>query len=263
MLYLPPFKKAIDAGALSVMSAYNAYDNVPASANHHLLTEILKEEWDWDGYIYSDWAAVAQLFNGHNVAENCYDAAEMAFNAGLVSDGLVPVSRLDDAVSRILRAKFKLGLFENPYVYPDWSFHLRTPISLALSYETTVDSLVLLQNHRRLLPLDLGAIRSIAVVGPLANSTSWQYGDYTFCHECQPAVSPLQGIKNFVGNGAEVGYAQGAWVWSFDETLMREAKEIARKSDVAVVVVGDYTDGVTNSTDGETFDTSELRLMGG
>lgn len=181
----------------------------------------------------------------------------------LINDGLVSQSRLDDAVIRTLRTKFKLGLFENPFAYPDWSLHLRTPFSLALAYETTVDSIVLLQNRRHLLPIDSRTIRTIAVIGPLANRTYWQYGDYTYCPECQLAVSPLVGIRKILGEEISVLYAQGAWVDSFDETLLVEARKMTMKSDIVVVVVGDYTDEVTNSTDGETFDTSDLGLMGG
>ncbi|MGW2083177.1 glycoside hydrolase family 3 protein, partial [Streptomyces sp. NPDC001939] len=183
--YLPPFKAAVDAGAATVMAAFNTVAGVPAHGNPHTMNTILKEEWGFDGFVVSDYTGVEELI-AHGFAEDGADAARLAFNAGLdmemvstnvtehgerlVADGLIGESRLDDAVTRILRLKFALGLFDQPYTDEAAEIAGPTPAAREAARAAGARSMVLLKNDDGVLPLER-TTPSIAVVGPLANST--------------------------------------------------------------------------------------------
>lgn len=184
-LYLPPFLAAVDAGAATVMAAFNTVNGVPAHANTHTLSDILKSEWGFDGVVVSDWAGVQELVV-HGFAADRADAARLAMTAGtdmemasttfvehgedLLSRGLVSQERLDDAVTRVLRLKFRLGLFDRPYTDLDAVIPEPTPATRAAAREVAARCLVLLRNSPAILPLD-PAVSTVAVVGPFADST--------------------------------------------------------------------------------------------
>ncbi|HID30944.1 MAG TPA: glycosyl hydrolase, partial [Desulfobacterales bacterium] len=254
-IYLPPFKAAIvDAGAGTIMSAFNDLNGVPASANRYTLTGILREEWGFDGFVVSDWNAIGELLN-HGIAGTPAEAAREAVNAGvdmdmqgdvyrrnlarLVKEGQVSEKVIDEAVKRILRIKFKLGLFERPYVDPE---RARTAIQSRENIETALEaarrSIVLLKNEGDLLPLkkDIG---SVAVIGPLADDRSAPLGPWSCRGNPEDVVTVLDGIKSRVSPKTEVLYAKGCKVEGALTEGIDEAVEVARKSDVAIVVVGE------------------------
>ncbi|MEU4130004.1 glycoside hydrolase family 3 N-terminal domain-containing protein [Streptomyces wuyuanensis] len=242
-LYLPPFKAALDAGVATVMAAFNTVGGVPAHGNAHTLTTILKDEWGFEGFVVSDYTGVEELIP-HGFAEDGADAARLALNAGvdmemvstnitehgasLLADGRITTDRLDDAVARVLRLKFALGLFDNPYADESAAVTEPTPEARAAARETAARSMVLLKNDDSVLPLDRGA-REIAVVGPLADCTdlhgTWAGpGAYRFL-----SVSVLDAVR---------AAAPGARVTHAGEDLA-EAVAAAGSADVTVVVVGE------------------------
>jgi len=221
-LYLPPFKAAIDAGADTVMCSFNAISGVPGCANHELETDILKGEWGFDGFIESDYTAVAELrvcpprtpdsgSCGHGVAADGPDAAQAALNAGtdsemvstffrdygsqLVAQGRVSMSRIDDAVRRILRVKFRAGLFDHPYVDQAKAVDPKsflTPADRAAARSAAGKSMVLLKNDGATLPLN--PAKSVAVIGPLGNDQHDMLGPWWGQGRDADAVSVLAGI---------------------------------------------------------------------
>lgn len=193
-VYLPPFKAAVDAGAGSVMSAFHDVNGEPASGSHYLLTELLKGELGFEGFIVSDWASVVELAN-HRVVEDERGAARLGFTAGvdmemvtksyithmksLVDDGEVPMDRIDDGVRRILTAKFKLGLFERPYADQKVAEQvLFAPQHQELARKLAAETMVLLKNAGGLLPLDK-SVKNVAVIGPLVNERAAMLGTWT------------------------------------------------------------------------------------
>lgn len=286
-LYLPPFEAAIrEAGALSIMPAYSEYDGIPCSASKHLLTDILRDEWGFEGYTFSDYGAIDMLVYMHRTAASLAEAGKQALNAGmdleapraagfgdnllrLVESGEVSIDLINAAVSRILKVKFLLGLFEDPYVDPDRAVEIVNNDShRQLALETARESIVLLKNEGNLLPLDPN-IKSIAVIGP--NAAQAQLGDYVKWKET--AVTPLQGIKRMVSPDTRVEYALGCEIASLSTDGFDEAVEIAKNSDVAIVVVGGASTGLGGvgwgdpnfeivTTCGEGFDRAELDLPG-
>ncbi len=286
--FFPPFKAAImEAGALSVMPAYHDYDGIPCSSSEFLLTRVLREEWRFQGYVFSDYAAIALLHKLHKTATSAGEAGRQALKAGmdleapadygfgaalleLVRKGVVSMELIDRALSRILRAKFLAGLFENPYVdvaRANKIVHARAHRKLA--QEIAQESIILLKNDKKLLPLK-GRIKSIAVIGP--NADLPQYGDYTRLGA--KGVTPLMGIRRVAPKGVKVRHAKGCDNWSPSREDFAEAISIAKESDAAIVVLGDTSrifDGIEGeknvgdrgaSTCGEANDRSELSLPG-
>jgi len=292
-LHLLPFEAAVrDAGAVSVMPAYSEYDGVPAHGSNLLLTRILREEWGFEGYVFSDFGGVRMLHSLHHVAATVAEAGRQGLAAGvdleapaaesygdglleLVEKGLIPVEWIDRAVGRILRAKFLAGLFENPFADPDGAARIvNCSHHRDLARRIAAESIVLLKNEGHLLPLSLAnnsespSIRRIAVLGP--NADVAQLGDYAFCKS--EAVSPLDGIRFAVPPDVEVLHARGCSLFNASPEDQSEAVEIARQSDVAIVCVGGtshFNAGVgwgsdgAKATCGEGFDLSDLSLTGG
>ena len=284
-LYLPPFEAAVrEAGALSVMPAYSEYDGVPASASRLLMTRVLREEWGFRGYTFSDYGAVQMLHTFHKTAASPAEAGKQALEAGMdleapddygfgerllamVKRGEVSADLVDRAAARVLRVKFLAGLFENPYAdakvaaaVVGCAAHRR------LARRVAQESIILLKNDRNLLPLDREA-GAVAVVGP--NADRAQMGDYTMADA--DAVTPLEGIRKAVSRGTEVLYAQGCGLWESDREGFVEAVEAARHSDVAVVVIGGASTAMAGTgwgtdrsvaTCGEGFDRTDLRAPG-
>lgn len=265
---LPPFKAAADAGVATFMNAFNEIDGIPATGNKYLLREILKDNWNWDGLVVSDWASIAELIP-HGYAENLKHAAEIALNAGsdidmeggayesslveLVKEGKVSEENIDDAVRRVLSVKFKLGLFEDPYRYANKS--LKDEIPFEKHRETARDiarkSIVLLKNQNNLLPIK-SSVKKIAVIGPLAEDKNSPIGNWRAQGEANSAVSILEGIRNAVGKDVKVTYAEGAALGmgerSFlkhlelnttDRSGFKKAIETAKAADLVIMALGE------------------------
>ncbi|WP_347280990.1 glycoside hydrolase family 3 N-terminal domain-containing protein, partial [uncultured Alistipes sp.] len=207
---LPPFEMGVKAGAATVMSAFNDISGIPASANRYTMTDILRGMWGFDGLVVSDWDAVKQLI-AQGVAADRAEAAAKAITAGLdmdmvddvyrenlealVESGRVPEKVLDEAVRRILRVKFRLGLFENPYIeeLPDEQRYLSTE-ARAAARELAAESMVLLKNRGRTLPV-AGDVRRIALMGPMADTRADLMGSWWGQGEADDVVTILEGVK--------------------------------------------------------------------
>jgi beta-glucosidase len=267
-IYLPPFKAGIDAGAATLMSAFNSIAGVPASGNAWLTDTVLRKEWGFTGFVVSDWTSVAELIP-HGVAANLADAGRVALTAGvdmdmmsssyvsdsmtaLVRSGRVPMAVVDSAVIRILRAKQRLGLFRDPY-------RARTaPASAesrALARRAARESIVLLKNDRNVLPLD-PKTATIAVIGPLADNKAEPLGPWHTQGRAEDVVSVLQGIRSRAA-GAQVVYAQGAGIDDTVTSGIGDAVAAAKRANVAVLVLGERGD-----MSGEAASRAELGLPG-
>jgi beta-glucosidase len=228
-VYLPPFHAAVKAGSATIMSAFEDLDGVPATVNRHTLTDILRGEWGFQGFVVSDYGAVDELLP-HGVAQDEAEAALEALTAGVEMDmadgayakqlgslaesGKLPMSVLDEAVRRVLRVKFRAGLFENPYTDPQREHNdILTAESVETARRMAQESIVLIKN-RGLLPLEKNT-KTIAVIGPLADDKAAQLGSWVAQGRAADAVSPLEGIKAKVP-GVEVLYAKGVDVNSFE-----------------------------------------------
>ena len=222
-VYLPPFHAAVNAGSGTFMSAFEDLNGVPATVNHHTLSDILRHEWGFQGFVVSDYGAVDELLQ-HGVAQDEAEAALKGVTAGVEMDmadgaygrqlgalaesGRLPMSVLDEAVRRVLRVKFEAGLFENPYTDPQREHRdTLTPESLQVARKLAQESIVLVKNENNLLPLDKGT-KKIAVIGPLANDKADQLGSWTAQGKAQDAVTPLEGIKAQAQN-AGILYSKG------------------------------------------------------
>lgn len=273
-VYLPPFKACIDAGVHTFMSAFNSINGVPATSNRWLLTDLLRKEWKFKGFVVSDWNAVQEL-KAHGVAETDEDAAMAAFNAGVdmnMTDGLynrcleklvrencIDMNEIDASVERILRAKYALGLFEDPYCFLDnqrESREVRSASAMALARKAAASSMVLLKNANALLPLSKQTKR-IALVGPLANNRAEVMGSWKARGEDKDVVTVLEGIKNKLGSGTEVNYVQGCDFLDPSTSEFSAALEAAKQSDVVIAVVGEKA-----LMSGESRSRAVLRLPG-
>ncbi len=284
-VYLFPFEAAVkEAGAWSIMNAYHDVDGVPCAASRGLLTGILRGEWGFRGYVVSDYSSIRMLYTFHHVAADEKDAAVQALEAGIdielpaidcygepllqaVREEKISEAVIDEAVSRILRAKFLLGLFENPYVKVETaSGSFDTPKDRALALEAARESLVLLKNDG-VLPLRKD-VKAIAVVGPNADNARNLHGDYSYtahlrCDEpAVPTVTILAGIKNKVSKQTAVYYARGCGISDTSRDGFKEALEAAEKSDVIVAVVGERSGLSDDDISGEHRDRADLRLPG-
>ena len=268
-VYFPPFKAAVDAGVGTLMSAFNDLNGVPTSANPFTLTRVLRGEWKFDGFVVSDYTAVKELIN-HGIASNDKEAAEAAINAGvdmemvsrlfnqhgpeLLKEGKVSQAVIDEAVRRILRIKFRLGLFEHPYVdEAAESGSLFTAANRAAAREIAGRSMVLLKNDREALPLTKN-IGSIAVIGPLADNKSAPLGWWSGDGRDNDTVTPLAGIKAKVSPQTKVSYAKGCEILGDSNAGFAEASAAARQSDVAIVFVGEAKEMVGEAASRSTLD---------
>lgn len=254
-LHLYPFEKAVkEANVCAVMPSYNEVDGMPAHSNRWLLTDVLRGEWGFGGYVFTDYGGLSHLYNFHHVAADASEAAVMGINAGvdleaarpdayarlsdLVKAGKVKEEQIDAAVRRILRAKFMAGLFDKPYPDPErLSEVVHRPEHVALALEVAQESAVLLKNDSTLLPLDASKLKSIAVIGP--NADQVQYGDYTYTRDNRSGVTILQGLRDRLGSRVQINYAKGCNITGRDRSGIAAAVEAASKSDVAVVVLGE------------------------
>lgn len=279
-LYLKPFEAVIkEAHPLSIMNAYSSYDGIPMASSRHILTDILRNELGFRGYVYSDWGAVEMLYKFQHTAKDAADAALQAVKAGvdeeiwsdcfekldsLVKSGALPVAYIDSSVSRILRAKFSIGLFDHPYAdTSDMEHKVHSSESVRLALNIARESIILLKNNNHLLPLKRG-IKSIAVIGPSADHV--QFGDYTWTNDNKYGVTPLQGIRAIAGDQVQVNYAKGCDTYSQNKTGFAEALKAVSKSEVAVVFIGSSSASPgyphPNATSGEGYDLADLKLPG-
>ncbi|PYX84033.1 MAG: beta-glucosidase [Acidobacteria bacterium] len=272
--FFMPFQAAVEeAHVASVMASYNEIDGIPSHINHWLLDRVLRQEWQFQGYVTSDGGGLQMLVNTHHVAADYAEAARKALAAGVDFDlsdgsvyqtlieqarrGIIPEKQIDDAVERVLAAKFRLGLFENPYADPDYAAQVtnsREHKELAL--KAAEEAIVLLKNEGNLLPLDGKKIKSVAVIGP--NAADVHLGGYSRDPGPGNQVSILEGIRQRVGAGIKLLYAEGCkltsakpgWAgWYVDNVALidpptqaqsiQEAAVLARQADVAILVVGE------------------------
>ena len=267
-LVLPPFKAAVDAGAATVMNSFNVLNGIPATASSFLQRDILKNQWKFKGFVISDYASIRELI-AHGYAENDKDAAEKAVEAGsdmdmesyiyvnelvkLVKDGSVKQELVDDAVRRILRVKFQLGLIDNPYLYLDEKRE-KEIIGSKANREAVLDmakkSIVLLKNDKNLLPLKKSG-QKIALIGALAADKNSPLGSWRIASEDNTAVSVLEGMQKYTGNqliyekGADVSVGKTTFINEVqinttDKSGFEAAKTAAKSADVVVMVLGEH-----------------------
>ncbi|MBC7124196.1 MAG: glycoside hydrolase family 3 C-terminal domain-containing protein [Bacteroidales bacterium] len=253
-VYLPPFKAAIDAGVGTFMSSFNELNGVPVTGNKEIVKDILKDEWQFNGFIVSDWASIREMLV-HGIAADDYQAADLAMNAGidmdmeghiylhqlkkLLADGKITEKQIDDAVRRILRIKFMLGLFDDPYRYCDTIREkelILNPRHLEIAREVARKSMVLLKNDG-VLPLSK-KLNTVAVIGPLADNTEDIIGTWSARGEGKDAVSVLTGIRQKLPN-TKVIHAKGCDITGDSKAGFAEAIATARKADAVVLVVGE------------------------
>jgi beta-glucosidase len=282
-VFLPPWEAGIkNTGALGVMATYPAIDGIPAHASEKLLTSILRNELGFEGLVLSEGGGISYLIYHHAVSTQ-KEAGALALKSGVdvgisyekaymesmtenVNDGKVNISTIDRAVRRILLQKFRLGLFENPYVDPNQTEKIvHTAKNQELALQAAREGIVLLRNENKLLPLNKEKIRSIAVIGPNADNDLNQLGDYTasFIPASQDIVTVLEGIKSKVSSKTKVTYTKGCNVMGNELNEIAKAKKAAKSADIAIVVVGENERYSKNgATSGEHRDISSLDLTG-
>jgi beta-glucosidase len=291
-IYLYPFRRVIqEAHAMGVMSSYNDWNGEPITGSYFFLTQLLRQQFGFDGYVVSDSEAVEFLYSKHHVADSKEEAVRQAIEAGLnvrtnfsmpqtyifplrnlVKEGKVSMKTLDSRVADVLRVKFKLGLFDDPYVKDPKAADkiVQDAQAKAMGLQMNRESMVLLKNADNLLPLSKNAYKKILVTGPLAAETNYAISRYGPSHN--PVTSVLNGIKNYVGNNAEVTYAKGCNIidanWPESEIIdspltaqeqagIDSAVAQAKQSDIVIAVVGEDIDLV-----GESLSRTSLNLPG-
>jgi beta-glucosidase len=255
-VYLPPYKAAVDAGAATVMTSFNEYDGVPATGSRFLMTDVLRKEWGFDGFVVTDYTSVMEMM-AHGVAEDTASAAAMALEAGvdmdmqagfyqealpaLVKSGKIKEEVVDLSVRRVLQKKFELGLFEDPYRYSDVQREKATvmrPEHLAAARDVARKSIVLLKNERGLLPL-AKTVKTIALIGPLANTKKEMIGSWSAAGDWSKAVTLLEGMKAAVSPSTKLLYARGCNINDDSTKYLAEAVRTAKQADVVVLAVGE------------------------
>ena len=253
-VYLPPFKAAVDAGCATFMTSFNDNDGVPSTANRFVLRDILRDEWDFDGMVVSDWTSVSEMIN-HGFCADAKDAAEKAVNAGVdmdmvseayiknlalsVEEGKVSMKVIDDAVRNILRLKFRMGLFDDPYVDMSREDMTYVPAHLETARKAVEQSVILLKNDAGTLPLG-DRIRTIAVVGPMADAPYEQMGTWTFDGEREHTVTPLAALREMYGDRVRIIY-EPALAYTRDKSQAGIARAVnaARRADAVIAFVGE------------------------
>jgi beta-glucosidase len=257
--YLPPFKAAADAGAATFMNSFNDINGIPASANAYIQRDILKGKWKFNGFIVSDWGSISEMI-AHGYATDKKDAAQKAILAGndmdmegnayndnlaqLVTENKVPIAVVDEAVRRVLRKKFEMGLFDDPFKYCSKNLQdkeLNNPEHTRIAREIASKSIVLLKNEKNILPLSKDT-KTIAFIGPMvklkrANHGFWAVDlkdvDSTYI------VSQWEGLERKVGKNAKLLYAKGCGVEDMSKAGFEEAVNIANQSDVVILSIGE------------------------
>ncbi len=289
-IYMPPFKAAIEEGVGCIMTAFNDVEGVPATGNRWLLTNILREKWDFDGFVISDYTSVNEMVD-HGIGD-LQAVSTLALKAGLdmdmvgeaflttleksLEEGIIIEAYIDNACRNVLRAKYRLGLFDDPYRYIDETLpekEILTAENITAARDAAVRSFVLLKNKGNILPLDKN--QSIALIGPLANEKSNMMGTWVVSADRQMSVPVLEGMKNVAGKEINIRYAKGANIHDDPdfarkvnvfgprividerppEVMLREAVGIASKADVIVAVIGEASE-----MSGESSSRSDISL---
>lgn len=268
-VYLPPFQKAIEAGAATVMTSFNDNDGIPASGNDFLLRKVLRNEWKFDGFVVSDWESMYEMVN-HGFAKGRKDVARISLNAGvdmemvsgtyaehikqLLEEKKVSLKDVDNAVLNILRIKYRLGLFQNPYVEEKATTTVYSADHLGKARQAAAESAVLLKNSSRLLPLKAGT--RIAVIGPMADAPHDQLGTWSFDGDKNKTVTPIRALQTEYANVNYV-YEPGLTYSRDKNTNFEKAMAAANSADVAVVFVGEEA-----ILSGEAHSLSNINLIG-
>jgi len=274
--YLPPFKAATEAGAATFMNSFNDLNGVPATGNVYLLRDILKGKWKFDGFVVSDWGSIGEMIP-HGYASDDYHASMLAIKAGsdmdmesrcyinnlekLVADGKINVELIDDAVRRILKKKFELGLFDDPYKFCNEEIEKEqwnNKENIVFSREIAKRSIVLLKNERQLLPLKKSGTR-IALIGPFVKSVRDNIGFWSFAwpDDSLRIVTLWEGVKSKLGSDKNMLYAQGCGITDTSRVGFKDALEASSKADVVIISVGE-----ASNMSGEAKSRSNIHLPG-
>ena len=293
--YVPQFKRAVEAGVGTIMTSYNAIDGVPCTGNKYLLTDLLRNQWGFEGFVYSDLQSIEGIATTHRCAASYEDAGAIALVAGVDVDlegnsykhlmtayekGKVTMDDIDRAVRNVLRKKFELGLFDNPYVDPAKADKIvRSKEHREVAREVARKGIVLLKNDG-ILPLNKN-LKRVAVIGPNADVAYNQLGDYTAPQAREEIRTVLDGVRSHVGKSTEVVYVKGCAIRDTTNSNIAEAVEAAKKSDVTILVVGgssardfkteyfstgaakvDENAALADMDSGEGYDRASLNLLG-
>ena len=291
---LPQFKRAVKAGVASIMTSYNSIDGVPCTANKYLLTDVLRNQWGFKGAVFSDLQSIEGIASTHHVAEDWGEAGVLALKAGVdfdlegnsygpnlekkLQEGKITMENLDRAVRNVLRLKFQMGLFENPYVDPNVAAKVvRSKEHKELARQVAREGVVLLKNDG-LLPLSKN-LKRVAVIGPNADMMYNQLGDYTAPQDRKELTTVLDGVKNLLPK-AQVTYVKGCAVRDTTQSQIKEAVAAAKAADVTILVVGGSSardfettylstgaaivnkNAIADMECGEGYDRADLHLMG-
>jgi beta-glucosidase len=254
-VYLRPFKSAVDCGVTTLMASFSDLDGVPATANEFLMRQVLRDEWQFDGFVVSDWDSIRQL-QIHGLTASDEDSAfealtagvdmEMAGDAyvnhleGLVKDGRISATMIDSATANILRAKFLLGLFESPYTNPDEFPSIANEKALETAKTAAMQSVVMLKNDNGVLPLSAAELKTIAVIGPLAHAPYEQLGTWIFDGDPDLSITPMQAIQSLVGDTMNIQFVPAMETSRSRNTgPFDEAVDAARTADAVVLFLGE------------------------
>jgi len=272
-VYLRPFKAAVDAGVTSLMTSFSDLNGIPATGNEFLLRQVLRDEWDFDGFVVSDWDSIRQL-QIHGLTENDKESAFEAAAAGvdmemagdaydkhlaeLVEEGRIKVKNIDTAVANILRAKFRLGLFEKPFTNPEELPPIANERSLETAKQAALQSIVMLKNEHNTLPLSAEKLNSVALIGPLSDAPYQQLGTWIFDGDLDLSITPMHAIHSLVGHDLDVRYVRAMENSRSKATeAFDEAVEIARDSDAAILFLGEES-----ILSGEAHSRADINLPG-
>lgn len=253
-VYLPPFEAAAKAGAATFMTSFNDNDGVPSTGNAFILKDVLRDEWGFDGVVVTDWASASEMIS-HGFAADSKEVALKSVNAGvdmemvsytfvkelpaLIKEGKVKESTIDEAVRNILRIKYRLGLFDTPYVDEQQTSVMYAPSHLEAAKQAAVESAILLKNDKEVLPLQ-PSVKTVAVVGPMANAPYEQLGTWIFDGEKARTQTPLNAIKEMVGDKVQVIYEPGlAYSREKNPVSVARAAAAAARADVILAFVGE------------------------
>ncbi|MCB9301464.1 MAG: beta-glucosidase BglX [Lewinellaceae bacterium] len=272
-VYLPPYKAGVEAGAWTVMAAFNDLDGVPSTGNSWLMKDILRGEWNFPGFVVTDYTGINEMVS-HGIVANQKEAGELAVLAGVdmdmqsaayqdhlkqsVEEGKVPEARIDEAVRAILRTKFLLGLFDDPYKFCNEEREQQVLLSAenqAVARDVARKSIVLLRNEG-VLPL-AKEIKTLAVIGPLADDQNNLIGAWSGAGEGRHCVSLLSGIRNKLGKGVNIIYAKGCEIEGEDQSGFAAALAAAQKADAVVLAIGEHKD-----MSGEATSRATIRIPG-
>jgi beta-glucosidase len=273
-VYLPPFKSAVDAGAHTLMASFNEIGGIPSSGNKYLLTNILRDEWGFKGFVVSDWGSIGEMIN-HGFASDLKHAGQISLNAGLdmdmesrsyithlkelVDEDKVDEDVIDESVKRILRVKFLLGLFDDPFRYckkEREQKNIMTEEIRIAALEVARRSMVLLKNEKNILPLNK-TYKKIAVIGPLANSDTHPLGGWSAMGDSADVTTVVEGFKKYVDKKTEILYSEGCKINDNSTKGFNDAAKVAKKADVIVLCLGEGRD-----MSGEAWSRSSLDLPG-